>query len=118
MRSGAAAQSDYPSRPVRIIVNSAPGGGTDILARVITQQMQQLARTLRSLEKEGVRNVFALSSREEVDSATVHGKAGRADSDTDPAPLEMFETPIQFKPREQWRPGMTPDRLRRHRPRL
>jgi copper/silver efflux system protein len=43
--------------------------------------------------------------------ARVFGKAGRADSATDPAPLEMFETTIQFKPREQWRPGMTPDRL-------
>ncbi|WP_423200485.1 Cation efflux system protein CusA [Cupriavidus sp. H19C3] len=43
--------------------------------------------------------------------ATVHGKAGRADTATDPAPLEMFETTIQFKPRDQWRPGMTPDKL-------
>ena len=43
--------------------------------------------------------------------ARVFGKAGRADTATDPAPLEMFETTIQFKPREQWRPGMTPDRL-------
>ena len=42
---------------------------------------------------------------------TVFGKAGRAESATDPAPLEMFETTIQFKPRNQWRPGMTPDRL-------
>lgn len=41
----------------------------------------------------------------------VFGKAGRADSATDPAPLEMFETTIQFKPRDQWRPGMTPDGL-------
>ena len=43
--------------------------------------------------------------------ASVYGKAGRADSATDPAPLEMFETTIQFKPREQWRAGMTPDKL-------
>jgi Cu(I)/Ag(I) efflux system membrane protein CusA/SilA len=43
--------------------------------------------------------------------ATVFGKAGRADTATDPAPLEMFETTIQFKPRDQWRPGMTPDKL-------
>jgi copper/silver efflux system protein len=43
--------------------------------------------------------------------ATVFGKAGRADTATDPAPLEMFETTIQFKPQDQWRPGMTPDRL-------
>ncbi|TXI24894.1 MAG: efflux RND transporter permease subunit, partial [Roseateles sp.] len=42
---------------------------------------------------------------------SVFGKAGRADSATDPAPLEMFETTIQFKPRDQWRPGMTPDKL-------
>ena len=43
--------------------------------------------------------------------ARVFGKAGRADSATDPAPLEMFETTIQFKPRAQWRAGMTPDKL-------
>ncbi len=42
---------------------------------------------------------------------SVYGKAGRSDSATDPAPLEMFETTIQFKPRSQWRPGMTPDKL-------
>ena len=41
----------------------------------------------------------------------VFGKAGRAETATDPAPLEMFETAIQFKPRDQWRPGMTPDKL-------
>ncbi|WP_454885862.1 efflux RND transporter permease subunit [Sphingomonas oryzagri] len=45
----------------------------------------------------------------EVES--VFGKAGRAESATDPAPLEMFETTIQFKPRDQWRPGMTPAKL-------
>ncbi|MBJ7312985.1 efflux RND transporter permease subunit [Rugamonas sp. CCM 8940] len=43
--------------------------------------------------------------------ATVFGKAGRAESATDPAPMEMFETTIQFKPRGQWRAGMTPARL-------
>src|SRR4029450_2632911 len=41
----------------------------------------------------------------------VFGKAGRADTATDPAPLEMFETTIQFKRRDRWRPGMTPQRL-------
>jgi Cu(I)/Ag(I) efflux system membrane protein CusA/SilA len=43
--------------------------------------------------------------------ASVFGKAGRAETATDPAPLEMFETTIQFKAREQWRPGMTPEKL-------
>ena len=41
----------------------------------------------------------------------VFGKAGRAETATDPAPLEMFETTIQFKPREQWRPRMTQEKL-------
>ncbi len=43
--------------------------------------------------------------------ATVFGKAGRAESATDPAPLEMFETTIQFKPKDQWRAGMTSAKL-------
>jgi Cu(I)/Ag(I) efflux system membrane protein CusA/SilA len=41
--------------------------------------------------------------------ARVFGKAGRAETATDPAPLEMFETVIQLKPRGEWRPGMTPE---------
>ncbi len=60
-----------------------------------TELLQQTDRLIKSVPE--VERVF--------------GKAGRADSATDPAPLEMFETTIQFKPREQWRPGMTPDRL-------
>ena len=42
---------------------------------------------------------------------SVFGKAGRAQTATDPAPLEMFETVINLKPEDQWRPGMTTDRL-------
>ena len=42
----------------------------------------------------------------------VFGKAGRADTATDPAPLSMFESVITMKPRSQWRSGMTPDKLR------
>jgi Cu(I)/Ag(I) efflux system membrane protein CusA/SilA len=41
----------------------------------------------------------------------VFGKVGRAETATDPAPLEMFETTIQLKPRSEWRPGMTPEKL-------
>jgi copper/silver efflux system protein len=42
---------------------------------------------------------------------TVFGKIGRAASATDPAPLTMIETTIQFKPRHQWRPGLTREAL-------
>ncbi|MGB5917735.1 efflux RND transporter permease subunit [Arcobacter sp.] len=42
---------------------------------------------------------------------TVFGKAGRADSATDPAPLAMIETIVQFKPQDQWREGMTYKKL-------
>ena len=45
----------------------------------------------------------------EVES--VFGKAGRANSATDPAPVEMFETVINLKPEREWRPGMTVDKL-------
>ena len=42
---------------------------------------------------------------------SVYGKAGRAETATDPAPMEMFETTIQFKPQREWRAGMTQDKL-------
>ncbi|MFK1047638.1 efflux RND transporter permease subunit [Pseudomonas aeruginosa] len=50
-----------------------------------------------------------IKSVPEVD--TVFGKAGRAESATDPAPLEMFESTIRFKPKSHWRPGMTSEKL-------
>ena len=43
--------------------------------------------------------------------ASVYGKAGRAQTATDPAPIEMFETIINLKPKDQWRPGLTVDAL-------
>ncbi|MEN0617102.1 efflux RND transporter permease subunit [Klebsiella indica] len=42
---------------------------------------------------------------------SVFGKAGRADSATDPAPLTMLETTIRLRPKSEWRPGMTMDKL-------
>src|SRR5205823_2431820 len=50
-----------------------------------------------------------IKSFPEVES--VYGKAGRAQTATDPAPIEMFETVINLKPKEQWRPGLTVDGL-------
>src|SRR5437762_2456173 len=45
------------------------------------------------------------------EAVTVFGKAGQADTPTDPAPLSMFETVVTLKPPEQWRKGMTWDKL-------
>ena len=42
---------------------------------------------------------------------SVFGKIGRAETTTDPAPLTMIETTIQLKPENEWRPGMTPEKL-------
>ena len=61
-------------------------------AREILQQTDRIIHTFPE-----VRHVF--------------GKVGRADSATDPAPLSMIETTIALKPRREWRPGMTPEKL-------
>lgn len=66
-----------------------------ISAREAVRLLQQTDRLIKSVP--------------EVES--VFGKAGRAESATDPAPLTMLETTIRFKPRAQWRPGMTPEKL-------
>ncbi len=61
-------------------------------ATQILQQTDRLIRTVPEVER-------------------VFGKMGRAETATDPAPLEMMETTVRFKPRDQWRPGMTPAKL-------
>ena len=62
-------------------------------AREVLQQTDRLIATIPEVE-------------------TVHGKLGRADTATDPAPLTMIETTIQLKPEEEWRPGMTMEKIR------
>src|SRR5512137_1427200 len=69
-----------------------PGLSTDA-ARALLQQTDKLIRTVPEVER-------------------VFGKAGRAETATDPAPIEMFETTIMLKPRDQWREGMTPEKLK------
>ena len=72
-----------------------PSALPGLSAQKASQLLQQTDRLIKTVPE--VEHVF--------------GKAGRAETATDPAPLEMFETTIQFKPREQWRPGMTPEKL-------
>ena len=72
-----------------------PSALPGLSAGKVAQLLQQTDRLIKTVPE--VQSVF--------------GKAGRAESATDPAPLEMFETMIQFRPRDQWRAGMTPDKL-------
>ncbi len=71
---------------------SALPGLSSQKAGELLQQTDRLIKTLPEVEQ-------------------VFGKAGRARTATDPAPLTMFETTIRFKPRDQWREGMTPEKL-------
>ncbi len=71
---------------------SALPGISGAKAAMLLQQTDRLIKTVPEVE-------------------SVFGKAGRADTATDPAPLEMFETTIRFKPKSQWRSGMTQERL-------
>jgi Cu(I)/Ag(I) efflux system membrane protein CusA/SilA len=71
---------------------SALPGISTAKASMLLQQTDRLIKTVPEVE-------------------SVFGKAGRADTATDPAPLEMFETTIRFKPKSQWRSGMTQDKL-------
>jgi copper/silver efflux system protein len=72
-----------------------PSALPGIAAGKVSQLLQQTDRLIKTVPE----------------VASVFGKAGRAETATDPAPLEMFETTVQLKPRDQWRPGMTPDKL-------
>ncbi|MBC7579715.1 MAG: efflux RND transporter permease subunit, partial [Tardiphaga sp.] len=71
---------------------SALPGISTAKASMLLQQTDRLIKTVPEVE-------------------SVFGKAGRADTATDPAPLEMFETTIRFKPKSQWRAGMTQEGL-------
>jgi Cu(I)/Ag(I) efflux system membrane protein CusA/SilA len=72
-----------------------PSALPGISAGKVAELLQQTDRLIRSVPE--VASVFA--------------KAGRAETATDPAPLEMFETTIRFKPRDEWRAGMTTEKL-------
>ncbi len=71
---------------------SALPGISSAKASMLLQQTDRLIKTVPEVE-------------------SVFGKAGRADMATDPAPLEMFETTIRFKPKAEWRAGMTQEKL-------
>ncbi|EPG9490496.1 efflux RND transporter permease subunit, partial [Pseudomonas aeruginosa] len=88
--------------------------GGEFLPRLDEGDLLYMPSALPGLSAQRATELLQLSNRmiktvPEVDK--VFGKAGRAETATDPAPLEMFETTVKLKPREQWRPGMTPEKL-------
>ncbi len=88
--------------------------GGEFLPRLDEGDLLYMPSALPGLSAQRATELLQLSNRmiktvPEVER--VFGKAGRAETATDPAPLEMFETTVKLKPRDQWRPGMTPEGL-------
>ncbi len=88
--------------------------GGEFLPRLDEGDLLYMPSALPGLSAQRATELLQLSNRmiktvPEVER--VFGKAGRAETATDPAPLEMFETSVKLRPREQWRAGMTPEKL-------
>lgn len=89
--------------------------GSEFMPQMEEGTLLYMPTALPGLSADKARQLLQLSDRmikTVPEVAHVFGKAGRADTATDPAPVEMFETTVTFKPRDQWRPGMTPEKLR------
>ena len=92
----------------------ATGLGSEFMPEMFEGDLMYMPSTLPGLSIGKAQQLLQQTDRiiatlPEVKS--VFGKIGRADTATDPAPLTMIETIIQLKPRAQWRPGLTLDKL-------
>ena len=88
--------------------------GSEFMPPLYEGELLYMPTTLPGVSSTKIREVLGQTNRviaaaPEVES--VFGKAGRADTATDPAPLTMIETWIRLKPRSKWRDGMTPEKL-------
>ncbi|HXI86030.1 MAG TPA: CusA/CzcA family heavy metal efflux RND transporter [Parvularculaceae bacterium] len=88
--------------------------GSEFMPALYEGQLLYMPVALPGASMEKMREILGQTNRiiktvPEVES--VFGKAGRADSATDPAPITMIETWIRLKPRSEWRRGMTPGKL-------
>ncbi|MGB5132201.1 MAG: efflux RND transporter permease subunit [Steroidobacteraceae bacterium] len=89
--------------------------GREFMPEMFEGDLMYMPTTLPGISADAVRGLLQQTDRmirtvPEVER--VFGKAGRADTATDPAPFEMIETTVRLKPRDQWRPGLTVDGLR------
>jgi Cu(I)/Ag(I) efflux system membrane protein CusA/SilA len=90
------------------------GLGREFMPPLYEESLLFMPITISGVSSEQIRQVLRaqdeiLASYPEVER--VFGKAGRAETATDPAPLSMIETIVTLKPRDEWRPGVTPDEL-------
>ena len=88
--------------------------GSEFMPPLYEGELLYMPTTLPGVSSTKIREVLGQTNRviaavPEVES--VFGKAGRADTATDPAPLTMIESWIRLKPQSEWREGMTPERL-------
>lgn len=88
--------------------------GTEFMPPLYEGSLLYMPMTVPGITPSKAREILQVTSRmlmtvPEVKQA--FGKAGRSDSATDPAPLQMLETWVDLKPRNEWRTGMTPEKL-------
>lgn len=92
----------------------ARGMGSEFMPTLQEGSLLFMPVLLPSTSISEIRRIMAWQDRvikTSPEVVSVAGKLGRFDTATDPAPVEMIETTIMLKPREQWRPGMTKDAL-------
>ncbi|NCC22882.1 MAG: efflux RND transporter permease subunit [Alphaproteobacteria bacterium] len=88
--------------------------GSEFMPPLYEGGLLYMPMTFPGMTPAKAREILQVTNRQLMDVPEIErvfGKAGRADTATDPAPLAMIETWIDLKPREQWRPGMTPEKL-------
>lgn len=88
--------------------------GSEFMPPLYEGSLLYMPMTIPGVSVTKAREILQVTNRmlktlPEVEQA--FGKAGRSDSATDPAPLNMIETWVQLKPRDQWRAGLTPEKL-------
>jgi Cu(I)/Ag(I) efflux system membrane protein CusA/SilA len=88
--------------------------GSEFMPPLDEGSLLYMPMTVPGVSVTDARKILQITDRQIMtvpEVAHVFGKAGRSDSATDPAPLSMLETWIELKPRKDWRPGMTPEKL-------
>jgi Cu(I)/Ag(I) efflux system membrane protein CusA/SilA len=88
--------------------------GSEFMPPLYEGGLLYMPMTLPGVSTAKVREILQVTNRQIMTIPEVKhafGKAGRADTATDPAPLAMIETWIELKHREEWRAGMTPEKL-------